>query len=311
MKPGRRDRRLAGNAQRRHQQIGAGDGDAPDAVEPGGHANQAVMGTNVDWDSGKVMSFSPFDRSARRRARDRAVAGIAAHDPLLRHVDRELSERRALLGDLAQGPELRIGLMLPPPAGAIGTDPSFEACRLHGGVQADEDRLPFGDGLFGHISGLMTLHGVNDLPGALLLMRRMLMPGGSLLLAFPGGFSLGALRDALLAADVAAGGGVAARLGPTVDAAEAAGLLQRAGFADPVVDVETLSVRVPSLQALVRDIRGMGDSGWLAARPRGMMTPRRLRAAEAEFAALADPDGKVPVSVQILYLSGKSPLTRP
>lgn len=254
------------------------------------------------------MTFAPFDRAARRRARDRAVPGIAAHDPVLRHVAAELAER---LADSLAGPELRLGLLLPPPAGAVGADPSFAACRLYGGVQCEEDRLPFRDAAFARISALMTLHGVNDLPGALILLRRLLRPGGHMVAAFPAGFTLGALRDALLAADSAAGGGVPARLGPTVDPAEAAGLLQRAGFAEPVADVETLTIRVGSLRRLAADVRGMGDSGWLRVRPRGLMTPRRLVMAEAEFAKDADADGKVPVAVQILYLSGKSPLTRP
>ncbi len=256
------------------------------------------------------MSGEPFDRRARRRARDRALPGIAAHDPVLRHVADELDARLAMLA-APPGPQLRLGLMLEKPVGTIGADCSFAACAAHGGVQCDEDRLPFRDAAFAAISGLMTLHGVNDLPGALILMRRMLQPGGRLVAAFPAGFSLAPLRDALLTADMAAGGGVAARLGPTVDAAEAAGLLQRAGFQEPVADVETLTIRVRSLITLARDIRGMGDSGWLAVRPRGLMTPRRWAAAEAAFAAHADADGRVAVAVQILYLAGKAPDIRP
>ncbi len=251
--------------------------------------------------------FEPFDRSARRRARDRAAGLIAGRAQILSHIEAELQARATLLGPAADGPELRIGLLLPPPAGAIACDPGWALARAHGGVQCEEDRLPFADARFGRISALMTLGGVNDLPGALILCRRALKPGGRFMAAFPAGWSLGAVREAFLTADVAGGGGVAARLGPTVDPAEAAGLLQRAGFVEPVVEVDTLTIRVSNLMALARDVRAHGDSGWLAARARSLTTPRRWAAAEAAFARGADEDGRVPVELQLLFLSGRAP----
>lgn len=253
----------------------------------------------------------PFDRVARRRARSRALAMVAAHDPLLRHAAEELAARQAMLA-APDGPMLQIGLLLPAPAGWFGLDAGWAPVRAAVGdgvpaVQGDEDRLPFGDHGFARISALMTLHGVNDVPGALILMRRALRPGGRLVAVMPAGFSLGPLRDALLAADVASGLGVPPRLGPTIDPAQAAALLQRAGFHEPVVDVETLTIRTPSLRQLAGDIRGMGDSGWLAARARGLMTPRRWARAEEVFAGRTEADGRVPVPVQLLYLSARAP----
>ncbi|MFA7440395.1 MAG: hypothetical protein WCZ66_05435 [Sphingomonadaceae bacterium] len=153
---------------------------------------------------------------------------------------------------------------------------------------------------------MMSLHGVNDLPGALILGRRALKPGGRLFAVFPGGYSLAAVREAFLTADAASGRGVAPRLGPTVDPAEAAGLLQRAGLGDPVVDIDTVTIRYRRLADLARDVRGMGDSGWLATRQRGLTTPSRWAAAEAHFAGLAGDDGKVPVEVQLLYLTARA-----
>ena len=153
----------------------------------------------------------------------------------------------------------------------------------------------------------MTLHGVNDLPGALLLCRRMLLPGGHFAAAFPAGHCLGAVRQAFLEADSAQGGSVSPRVGPTVDPAQGAGLLQRAGFVDPVGDVETLTVRYRSLADLARDVRANGDSGWLEARSRHFTSKARWAAAEAIFQKQAEADGKVPVSLQILYLSAKAP----
>ncbi|TPE58537.1 class I SAM-dependent methyltransferase [Sandaracinobacter neustonicus] len=253
-----------------------------------------------------MAQMEPFDRKARQRARDRAAGLIAGREQMLWHVADELAERRQLRGAAPQGPELWIGLMLPPP-GVTGLDPSPRLAAAHGGVAGEEDQRHFADGQFASITAFMTLHGVNDLPGALLLCRRALRPGGRFQAAFPAGFSLGAVRDAFLEADVAAGGGVSPRVGPTVDPAEAAGLLQRAGFVEPVAEVDTLTLRYQSLTDLARDVRAHGDSGWLASRGRGLTTPRRWAAAEAAFAREAAADGRVGVEVQILYLSAVAP----
>lgn len=249
----------------------------------------------------------PFDRAARRRARDRAWPPAVESAFIHEHVAGELAERIAFGGEVPDGPELRIGLFDVPHPGAIALDPGFRAARARQGIQADEDRLPIADDSLSRITAFMTLHGVNDLPGALILARRALKKGGRLFAAFPGGFSLAALREAFLTADAASGRGVAPRLGPSVDPSEAAGLLQRAGFVEPVVDVDTLTVRYSSLQRLARDVRAVGDSGWLQARRRGLQTPGAWAAAEQAFAALADDGGKVPVEVQIIYMAARAP----
>lgn len=250
---------------------------------------------------------APFDNAARRRARDRAAALIAGRDHVLRHVADELDARARLAGAARDGPELVIGLLLSPPPGAVGLDPSPRLAARHGGRAGDEDQRHFPDGHFARIRAFMTLHGVNDLPGALILARRALKPGGRFLAALPAGFSLGAVRDAFLDADIAAGAGVPPRLGPTLDPAVAAGLLTRAGFEQPVAEVETLTLRYRSLTDLARDLRAHGDTGWLAARPRGLTTPRRWARAEAAFSRNADAGGRIPVEVQILYLAARAP----
>jgi SAM-dependent methyltransferase len=254
-----------------------------------------------------MADHDPFDREARRRARDRAAGLIIGREQLLRHVAEELAARRALLGEAPEGPELWIGLLLPPPPGATGLDPSPLLAARHGGLAGDEDRRHFADGSFARITAFLTLHGVNDLPGALLLCRRALLPGGRFQAALPAGLSLGRVRQAFLEADVAAGGALLPRVGPTVDPAEAAGLLLRAGFVEPVAEVDTLRLRHGSLAALARDVRAHGDSGWLAARRRGLTTPARWAAAEARFATGAEPDGRVTTEVQLLYLSARAP----
>jgi SAM-dependent methyltransferase len=249
----------------------------------------------------------PFDREARRRARDRAAQLIRGRNELLVYVTEELAERRALLGPCPAGDSLWIGLLLPPPPGHFGLDPSAVLAEGHGASAGDEDRRHFPDGRFARITAIMTLHGVNDLPGALILCRRALKAGGRFQAVFPAGLSMAEVRAAFLEADMASGRGVAPRVGPTVDPKEAAGLLQRAGFVEPVAEVDTLKLRYRSLRELAIDVRAHGDSGWLAARGRGLTTPARWAAAEAAFARGAGPDGRVTTEVQLLYLSGKVP----
>lgn len=253
----------------------------------------------------KVMR-APFDLAARRRARDRAARLIAADDAVLAYIEEELMFRTGLAGATPEGPELRLGLLRPPPAGAVAADPSFVLTQRHGGVQCDAERLPFADHAFARVTALMTLHGVNDLPGALVLFRRVLLPGGRLFVAMAGGFAFPEVREAFLAADVASGGAVGPRVGPTLDPSIAAGLLQRAGFEDPVAEVETLPLKVESLRALARDLERYGETGWLAQRIRSLTTPRRWAAAEALFAKNADADGRIPVTLQILYMTART-----
>ncbi len=254
-----------------------------------------------------MANFEPFDRRARCRARDRAAGLIAGKEQMLAHVAEELAGREALLGPVPDGERLWIGLLLAPPAGWLGLDPSAGLAGLRGGICGEEDRQHFADARFARITAFMTLHGVNDLPGALLLCRRALLPGGRFQAAFPAGISLPQVREAFLAADVQGGRGVAPRVGPTVDPAEAAGLLQRAGFVDPVAEIDTLTLRYRSLRDLALDVRAHGDSGWLASRSRGLTTPSRWAAAKAAFAKEAAPDGRTATTVQILYVSGRAP----
>jgi SAM-dependent methyltransferase len=124
---------------------------------------------------------------------------------------------------------------------------------------AEEQPFPFGP--FDFIASLGTLDTVNDLPGALIHLRNALAPGGLLIASFPGAGSLPALRAAMLAAD---GTRPAPRLHPQVDVRAGGQLLQRAGFADPVVDSRGLDVRFSSLASLVADVRAQGLSNCLA-----------------------------------------------
>jgi SAM-dependent methyltransferase len=258
----------------------------------------------------EMQMEGPFDRALRRRARCRAVPGLADHDFLLRHVAEELALREAALPPLPDGAILHQGA-LAPVLPSLRTTMVIDPCRRALlpyrplAVQCDEDRLPFADASFAFVRSVLVLHGVNDVPGCLVLARRLLRPGGWFLCALLGGFALAHIRRAFVDADLAIGGGVAARIGPSIDPAQASGLLQRAGFIDPVVDVELVTARYRTLADFARDARGMGETGWLRARSRRPTARARWLEAEASFQRQREEDGKVPVSAQLVYLSAR------
>ena len=257
-----------------------------------------------------MSAAEPFDRVARRQQRARAASGFAEHAFLKHAVATDLAERAASF-------ERRFERVLDlgchdarvPVAAAwsVAVDAAWAFARVAGppAVVADEDRLPFADASFDLVVSALVLHGVNDLPGALIQVRRALKPGGLFLGSLFGGVSLGELRRDLIEAESELTGRVAARVAPMVDVQAAAGLLQRAGFADPVVDIVTLTVRHASLAAALADLHGMAEGNILASR-----SPLRRavlgRAAE-RFAARAGADGRVTTEVEVLTLTGWTP----
>jgi NADH dehydrogenase [ubiquinone] 1 alpha subcomplex assembly factor 5 len=251
-----------------------------------------------------------FDRSLRSIRRDRMLADFAAHDFLYRAMLDELLDR---LGDVQR--DLPEALVIGCPDGsaraaleAMGKrvaciDPGFLAARAHGGVQGDEDALPFADNSFDLVIASGTLDSVNDLPGALILMRRVLRPDGLMLAAFTGAGSLPRLRAALMAGE---GDRPGQHIHPQVDVRSAGDLLSRAGFAMPVADGETLSVRYGDLLRLMHDLRGMGAGNILTARPPALRRGALMGAA-SHFATAADPNGRTAEQIAIVYLSGWKP----
>ena len=192
----------------------------------------------------------------------------------------------------------------------VAADPAqgFIARRSGMRVVADPELIPFHERSFElAISGL-ALHWAADLPGVLIQLRRALKPDGLLLAAMFGGATLVELRTALVEAELAEEGGASPRVSPTLDVAEASPLLQRAGFAMPVADTDTITVTYPDLLALMRDLRGMGETNALAARRR---TPLR-RATVARAAAIyreqfANADGRLRATFEVVYLTGWAP----
>lgn len=189
----------------------------------------------------------------------------------------------------------------------LAADPGRRFAAAAGGVQCDEDRLPFGDARFDLIVSAGTLDTVNDLPGALTLIRRALRPDGLFLGAFVGAGSLVRLKRAMLAADDAEGRPASPRVHPQIDVRAAGDLLARAGFALPVADAESLTVRYSGFGALLSDLRAAGATNLLADRARAPLGRAGLAAAAGAFQAAADPDGKVAERIEIVHLLGWAP----
>ena len=182
---------------------------------------------------------------------------------------------------------------LVPSDGAALVDP--EALEL---AHADHDL----------IVSLFDLQVVNDVPGFLARLRAHLRPDGLLLLAALGGDSLTELRQAFLAADAELSGGAYARVAPFIPLSDAGGLLQRAGLALPVADVEPHRVRYADALALMRELKALGAQNPLAERPARPATRTLLaRAAIAYAEAFADRDGRVPATLEIIWMSGWAP----
>ncbi|MEX2697125.1 methyltransferase domain-containing protein [Rhizobium mongolense] len=154
----------------------------------------------------------------------------------------------------------------------------------------------------------LCLHLTNDTPGVFIQVRRALKPDGLFLAAIPGAGTLQELRDVLLATEAEMTGGASPRVIPFADVRDVGGLLQRAGFALPVIDAETYTVRYDSLFPLMKDLRAMGMTNPLAARSR--KPPTRaffLRAAEIYAERYSDPDGRIRATFSIIYVSGWAP----
>lgn len=175
-------------------------------------------------------------------------------------------------------------------------------------IVADPERLPLAAGSVDLAVSLLALHAVNDLPGALIQLRRALRPDGLFIGCLLGGATLTELRQSFGEAESEMEGGISPRVAPFAAVREAGALLQRAGFALPVADTDTLTVRYADPFGLMRDLRAMGMTNVLTERRR---TPLRratlLRAAEIYAARFSDPDGRVRATFEVLWLSGWAP----
>jgi len=264
--------------------------------------------------------ITPFDRNALRRNRARAARLDHGEAEFLftevgeRLVDRLDDIRRSFPVALEIG--ARRGALRPQLAARNGIEtliqadasPDMAASGSGPRLAMDEEALPFGEASLDLVFSNLALHWTNDLPGALAQIRRALRPDGLLLAAMIGGDSLIELRGVMAEAEATVTGGMSPRLSPLVDVRDAGALLQRAGFALPVVDIDRIDVSYPDALALMRDLRAMGETNALAERPRAMARRDVMLAAAALYTERhGDTEGRIPATFDIVYLSGWAP----
>jgi SAM-dependent methyltransferase len=265
------------------------------------------------------MAANPtiFDRKLLRARRKRAST-LGAETFLLDHVAADLIERMASVlrqfdcaVDLGTPADtVRRALITSGQVGmivaAVPDTPGLDmSCPR---VAADEEALPFADGSLDLVISALALQFVNDLPGTLIQIRRALRPDGLLLAALVGGDSLIELREAFAAAESEAEGGVSPRVAPFADLRDIGALLQRAGFALPVVDTDRLTVRYDSVRDLMRELRRMGATNILHERRRTPLRRGTLDRMEDIYCdRFGDPDGRLRATFEIVWLSGWAP----
>ncbi|MGO8916378.1 MAG: methyltransferase domain-containing protein [Stellaceae bacterium] len=261
-----------------------------------------------------------FDRRALRRHRSRAARDPGSADFLVVEAAERLADRLqdvvARRFPLALDLGCRHGVLARCLAGRGGIETLIHAdtawdfaCRAPPpALVAEAEALPFKPAAFDLVLSNLELHWTNDLPGALLQLRQALKPDGLLLASLFGGETLAELRRALMEAELAEEGGVSPRVSPFADLRDLGQLLQRAGFALPVVDSDTIEVTYADALALMRDLRAMGESNAVAERRRSFTRRATLaRAAQLYRELFARPDGRLPARFEIITLTAWAP----
>lgn len=273
-----------------------------------------------------------FDRPLLCRRRQRAAADAARHDFLLQRVADDFAERLSIVRrEFPRAANIgahhgvlterllalpSIGSMIetdsvhasPPCPEGKGIAPLAADRKTRSRIIADEEALPFAPESLDLVVSGLVLHHVNDLPGALVQMRRALKPDGLLLAALLGGETLKELREAWLIAEDEVSGGSSPRVAPFADVRDLGGLLQRAGFALPVADTDVVRVTYASPLDLMREIKAMGASNVLTARRRVPVTRKLLfRAAEIYAERFALADGRISATFEIITLTAWVP----
>lgn len=263
-----------------------------------------------------------FDRNLLRMRRDRAAARISGYDFLLRDVADRLMERLDVIRrefpvvlDLGGGHGVLSERLLERKGTChvVTSDISFKMLSSPNDGRvlkacADEELLPFAGHSLDAVISNLVLHWVNDLPGALAQIRAALKPDGLFLAAVMGGETLRELRACLMEAEMGVSGGASPRVSPFIDLRDMGALMQRAGFALPVIDSDTVTVDYSHPLKLMEDLRGMGASN--ATFSRALKPSRRavlLETARLYGEKYGDASGYVPATFQIIYAIGWSP----
>ena len=263
-----------------------------------------------------------FDRALHRRRLDRAAKGFGDADFLKRRAAEDIVDRLAAVQrhfDLAVDLGSRNGafanaLAESDAAAKIGllveADLSGAMLAGRGGLRLclDEERLPFAEESLDLVVSSLALHWTNDLVGTLIQVRRALKPDGLFVGALLGGATLTELRQCLLQAEAELAPGVGPRVSPFADAYDGAALLQRAGFALPVSDVDRVTVRYAHPLKLLADLRAMGETNVLVERPRAPLSRAILARTFALYVEkFAEADGRIRATFEIITLTGWAP----
>jgi SAM-dependent methyltransferase len=263
--------------------------------------------------SNLMAQFDIFDMAMARRRLHKALTGSYADFLLIRAVD-DLLER---LGAVLRNFDVALDL---------GTPAAFAAQRLRaeprighvvraaqvadagGDLLCDMEALPLALQSLELVVSLLALQGVNDLPGTLMQIRHALKPDGLFVGCMLGGDTLTELKQSFAEAEAEIEGGISPRVAPFADIRSAGALLQRAGFALPVTDVDTVIVRYATPFALMADLRAMGLTNTLVERRRTPTRRATLMRAMAIYAErFSDVDGRVRATFEIIWLSGWAP----
>lgn len=262
-----------------------------------------------------MQSPSPqiiFDPAQIRRNRLRAHGALKDHGFLIDWVSDQIIDRLSLVKRefptvLNIGCRAQNGF-----SGRLKSAASAEALieidRTHAPIIAEEEFLPFGENSFNLITSAMNFHVINDLPGALIQMRRALKPDGLLLAGMLGGETLHELRHCLMEAEMNLTGGLSPRVAPFADKQDVGGLMQRAGYALPVVDSDIITVSYENMFKLMHDLRYMGEGNAIAARHK-TIPPRDLffEAAKIYAEKFSDPDGRIRATFEVIFMIGWVP----
>ena len=245
-----------------------------------------------------------FDRALLRRRQHRAQA-LGAETFLFDRVAADMDER---LGAVVRTFDRAIDVGSPGEAVMQALRARAGKAEVIGLPDSDSEPLPLAREAFDLAVSLFALQAVNDLPGTLAQIRRALKPDGYFLAAMAGGDTLTELRQAFAAAEAEIEGGLSPRVAPMVDLRDAGALLQRAGFALPVTDVDRVVVRYGHVFALMQDLRRMGATNILSERRRAPLRRATLaRMAEIYAERFADADGRIRATFDIVWMAGWAP----
>ena len=262
-----------------------------------------------------------FDRAQLRKRRAQVAASFSQHDFLLREMAARLAgsldhlkyrfptvvELGSHTGQVAELIAARPGTTR-----YIQCDIAPEMLQQTSGIRVavDEELLPFAENSVDAVVSVGSLHWVNDLPGSLAQIQRILKPDGLFIAVLPGTETLRELRQVCSETDAARYGGITPRVSPFIDIRDAGALLQRAGFALPVADSEMLQVSYENLFGLMRDLRGSAQQNMLHGQLQHF-TPRSwfMDAAERYATSFVDAENRIFATVEIITMTGWKPST--